>query len=284
MLKNHPNFFQNLIKNKNNINHSDPSYKDHSLSVEQLSFNFFKKFDDYYLVNFAEFGDFHFPMIKMGNRDTRHLFNLDEMCNFSFYYAMKFKYDYVADFGANIGAHSIILSRSFNKVDAYEPINFHFNVLEEVKKKNSCENLNLFKQAVITSDEKTVDFVHVLGNSTGSHVKNYKDSYGERDFIDVSAVNVKNIIGKYDFVKMDVEGYEMEILSSFGEDVFKHTDFLCEIGSPKAAIDLFKLSRSMNFNIYPQKISWSKALVLADIPTSCLEGNVIISTKKSFGW
>ena len=284
MLKGSHNFFTDLKKNKNIYNHLVNDYNSKYESVKKLSFDYFKNFYQFYHLDFAEFGDFHFPFIKMGNVDTRHLFNLDEMMNFSFYLSMKNKYKNVADFGSNIGLHSVLLSKCFHHVDSYEPLKFHFDILKKVKSKNQLENLTLINKAVVTNDQSTVDFVHVKDNSTGSHVKEFKDSYGDREFITVDAINVKDVISQYDFVKMDVEGYENSILSSFDNDIFRKTDFLIEVGTPAAASELLEISKIKDFSMYTQKISWKKANSVSDLPTSCREGNVIISSNKNFIW
>ena len=54
---------------------------------------------------------------------------------FLFYFLKRFNYRHVADIGANIGLHSILLSKFGFKVDSYEPDPYHFKILKKYLKK-----------------------------------------------------------------------------------------------------------------------------------------------------
>ena len=59
--------------------------------------------------------------------------------NVFLYYLKNFRnYKKIADMGANIGLHSIILSKIGYKVDAYEPDKNHFKLLKKNLKDNKC--------------------------------------------------------------------------------------------------------------------------------------------------
>ena len=60
---------------------------------------------------FKPFGDLVFPYHKMGAVDSLNLFDLDELIIFSFYWVNRRRYRRAVDAGANIGLHSIIMSR-----------------------------------------------------------------------------------------------------------------------------------------------------------------------------
>ena len=57
------------------------------------------------------FGELVFPYYEMGAVDSLNLFDLDELIIFSFYWTNRNRYRRVLDVGANIGLHSIILSK-----------------------------------------------------------------------------------------------------------------------------------------------------------------------------
>lgn len=278
------NYFSNLTKNKSKLIPGSKFYEDQKKINDDLMANFFHDFNKFYDINFFEFGLINFPYVNMGNVNTKNLFNIDEMINLSFYFAMKKKYNHVADLGANIGLHTLILSKCFDCVDSFEPLKFHYDFLKKVVEVNKLNNVNVFNKAVTINNDPFVDFVHVKDNSTGSHILDYKESYGDRDFIRVDATNILNIIHKYDFVKMDIEGYEIEVLSSLSSSVYEKTDFLIEVGNEDIALQLMDLSKKLNFSIYPQKNAWKKAKNYLDIPFSCHEGNVILSSKNEFSW
>ena len=66
-------------------------------------------------------GKLSLPFFSMGSINSTHLFGLDELLIFSFYRKNIDRYKSVADLGANIGLHSICLSKYGFDVDSYEP-------------------------------------------------------------------------------------------------------------------------------------------------------------------
>src|SRR6516164_11427791 len=76
------------------------------------------------------FGELSFPYFAMGAVDSLSLFDLDELILFSFYWHNCGRYRRALDVGANIGLHSIILSRCGFEVLCYEPDPHHFAVLQ----------------------------------------------------------------------------------------------------------------------------------------------------------
>ena len=81
---------------------------------------------------FKPFGDLVFPYHTMGAIDSLNLFDLDELIIFSFYWLNCKRYRRVLDIGANIGLHSIILSKCGFEVCAYEPDPQHFEILQRI--------------------------------------------------------------------------------------------------------------------------------------------------------
>ena len=75
---------------------------------------------------FGPIGDIVFPYFKMGNRDSLDLFDMDELIIFSFYWVNRDKYRNILDIGANIGLHSLILSKCGYQVNCFEPDPVHF--------------------------------------------------------------------------------------------------------------------------------------------------------------
>ena len=92
-----------------------------------------KKREINFSLNFKE--KVVFPYIKMGTLDSVGMFAYHEHNVFLFYFLKRFNYKFVADIGANIGLHSILLSKFGYKVDAYEPDPDHLKVLNKYLKK-----------------------------------------------------------------------------------------------------------------------------------------------------
>jgi hypothetical protein len=97
---------------------------------------------------FKPFGNLVFPYHKMGAVDSLNLFDLDELMIFSFYWINRQKYKRVLDIGANIGLHSIILSKCGFDIRAYEPDPQHFELLQRNLVLNNCSNVQTFNAAV----------------------------------------------------------------------------------------------------------------------------------------
>lgn len=240
--------------------------------IEQLFLN-----DDRYR-NVQPFGVIHFPYHKMGNVDTLNLFDLDEIIIFSFYWQNKAKYKNVADLGANLGLHSIILSKCGFNVKSFEPDDLHYSILEENIKNNDCKNVELFKSAVSDSDGE-VEFTRVLGNTTSSHIAGDKVPYGELDTIKVKTYELKKIIQWADLMKIDVEGHEVVLVKSTTKEDWDTTDAMVEISNDTNAKEVFDFFNSIGVAMYSQKKLWERVTALEDMPTSYKEGTLFISNQ-----
>ena len=92
--------------------HHSPSsalYKHLSLVANHCSKNIFGE-NSNQSANLDFIGEINLPYFSMGAINSTHLFGLDELILFSFYNNTKKIYKKVADLGANIGLHSIVLS------------------------------------------------------------------------------------------------------------------------------------------------------------------------------
>ena len=156
----------------------------------------------------------YFPFIKMGNLTSIGMFAYHEHNIFLFYFIKKFNYSRVADIGANIGLHTLLLSKFGYKIDAYEPDPDHYKILKKFIIKNNCKNVKIIKKAIFNKEGK-FEFTKVLGNTAANQISGEKDVvYGKLKKIKVYALNIKKIIHKYDLIKMDAEGSEGKIIES----------------------------------------------------------------------
>lgn len=231
--------------------------------------------------NFSVFGNIELPYISFGNINTKHLFGIDEIIIFTYYYLNKERYKTVLDLGANIGLHSLIMSKCFKKIYSYEPDDFHYDCLNNTIEKNFCTNVELNKKAV-SNFNGVVEFTRVKGNTTGSHISGSKENvYGEIDKFEVPCVSLETIIEekKPDFIKMDVEGQEKNILTNTNISYFNNVDIMVEIGNEENAKAVFEYFKGTKIKLFSQKNSWSEVKVLSDMPTSHREGSLFISEK-----
>ena len=232
---------------------------------------------------FGPFGSISLPYVKMGAIDSLDLFGLDELIIFAFYNVNRSRYRRVLDIGANLGLHSVILSRCGFEVRAFEPDPTHFGVLKGNLEANGASSVSPTKAAVSTSDGEA-QFVRVLGNTTGSHLVGSKDSYGEKETFTVPTVTIEPLLGWADFAKIDAEGHERELLLAATAKQLQRTDIMVEIGNPGNAKAVFEHFASIKVPMYAQKLGWRRVQDLADVPTSHREGSLFITASDRMPW
>ena len=127
----------------------------------------------------------------------------------------------ILDIGANIGSVSLLLAKIFekSKIFAIEPTNYAFNKLSNNLKLNKeLENKVFLRQLFITNSKKP-EKVWSSWNFNESNDKHQKhlgslktikqNSYVKLDKF-IRDENLENI----DFIKLDVDGYELDVLTS----------------------------------------------------------------------
>ncbi len=233
---------------------------------------------------FGDFGELIFPFRKMGKISSLDLFGLDELVLFSFYWVNRGRYKRVLDLGANIGLHSIMLSRCGYDVISYEPDPMHFDILNANLKANGCEAVICVNEAV-SVEKGEMEFVRVLGNTTGSHLAgSKKDPYGELKRFNVPVEEFAYLMRKSDLMKIDVEGHERPILCGTNEDDWVSVDAMVEIGTAENASAVYEHFASFNVNLFSQKTGWRRVEELGDMPTSYRDGSLFISSNDCVPW
>ncbi len=111
------------------------------------------------------------------------------------------------DIGAHVGTWSRVLSYMFDTVIAFEPLSKNYECLIE----NCRDRTNVIAYRTGLSDkEEQLTFNPVLGNTGNSCVC-------ENDAPGSEVVNVVPLddlsYGRIDFIKIDVEGYELNVLN-----------------------------------------------------------------------
>jgi len=235
-------------------------------------------------IQLGEFGCLEFPYHNMGTIDTLDLFGLDELIIFSFYLVNRKRYTTAADIGANLGLHSILMSRLGWRVNAYEPDPIHANLLRRNIELNQTKNITVFEDA-ISDDTGTLEFVRVLGNTTGSHLSGAKPNpYGELERFPVNVLPIDSVMSNVDFVKLDAEGQERVIVLATNNKHWDTTDMMLEVGSAENALAIFKHMTALGVNLFSQKLNWNKVTSLQGMPNSYKEGSLFVSTKSTMPW
>ena len=132
------------------------------------------------------------------------------------------------DIGANIGSVSLVMAKMFDdlKIFAIEPTNYAFrklshnlNLNEELKKK-------VYLRQLFISNHKKPKSVWSSWNFEKSNEKHLKHSGTLKEIKQDSFLKLDEFIKEeklkdIDFIKLDVDGYELDVLNS-GKEFFKN--------------------------------------------------------------
>jgi len=125
------------------------------------------------------------------------------------------KNDTVVDIGGHIGIFSVFASKFSNKVFCFEPVIENFNLLKENIKLNNIQNIFPFNLAVSDKDGKKELFLYDTNRGGNSFFEEVNGKSQGREV--VSTISFENFVSSnniqlIDFLKMDCEGSEYEIL------------------------------------------------------------------------
>lgn len=233
---------------------------------------------------FRPFGDIVFPYYKMGAIDSLDLFGIDELIIFAFYRANKGKYSRIADMGANIGLHSLVLGKCGYEVRCYEPDPEIFGILSKTVDRNNLTTVTPINAAVSTHSGKD-EFVRLMGNRTGSHLSGAKPNpYGELERFPVELNAFGPIAEWADLMKIDVEGHEKELILSSNRAMWETVDAIMEVGSEENAEAIYRHLTEIGVRMFSQKCGWKAVKSVEDMPTSYKDGGLFVSVKTEMPW
>ena len=114
------------------------------------------------------------------------------------------------DVGANIGYFTLLLADRSAHVYAFEPDPVNFAILQDNIRHNNKTNLSLFNKALMSKPGKVM--LHKNTGNPGMH-RVYSSVYNDGPVVPVDAVRLDDVIDdEIDFIKMDAEGAEYDIL------------------------------------------------------------------------
>lgn len=235
-------------------------------------------------VPLSSFGTIIFPYHSMGAVDSLDLFGLDELILFSFYRLNCHRYRKVADIGANIGLHSLIMARCGFIVQSYEPDPEHLTLFRENMQANQVSSVKVI-EAAVSAQTGEAEFLRLRGNTTGSHIAGAKNNpYGEIDRFKVQLASFSEVAEHVDFAKIDAEGHEAVIVASLSATQWDTIDVMLEIGTEANAVAIFDYATCVKVNIFTQKNGWNLARGVTDLPTSYKQGSAFMTRKTSMPW
>jgi FkbM family methyltransferase len=236
-------------------------------------------------ANLPMIGALQMPFVSMGAINSTHLFGLDELIIFAFYARNRRNYRRVADIGANIGLHSIVLAKLGYLVQAFEPDSLHRELMTRNFALNGVSDRIVIHPEAVSTDVGSLEFVRVLGNTTGSHIAGAKRApYGELETIIVPTASFREIMSNVDLIKLDVEGHELDILVDTRRDDWLTADAMVEVGTLENAQGIFDHMNSIGINMFSQKNGWERVIDACQMPISHKEGSLFISCRGEMNW
>ena len=180
------------------------------------------------------------------------------------------KNDIVIDIGAHIGYFTIYAANSANEGTVYsiEPYKESFEILKKNLKLNNLTNVKSFHIAISKVTEQItlyIDKKNQIGNSifkTDETIESEKvESFNLKDFVKT------NKIEKIDFLKIDCEGAEFEILLNFDKELMKKINKISaeihENGNTGSLDELVDFLRKNNFKVSTSKMSENSTIKLS---------------------
>lgn len=233
----------------------------------------------------GEVGQLKIRNANFGSIEAKHLFGLDELIIFAWYNLNKDRYRKTLDLGANIGIHSLVMSKLGFEVTAYEPDPIHIEIFKAQLQDNSVKNVFLRTRAIANNSGK-MNFTRVIGNTTGSHLTGSKQNpYGDLEYFEVDVDAFRDIVNEgYDFIKMDVEGFEAKLLGSLDPGQIENTEMMLEVGTHENAIQVWKEIERLGLIAYSQKNNWNKVTSLTGVPFSYKEGSLFLTSTEGMTW
>nr|AQS28773.1 hypothetical protein [uncultured archaeon] len=182
--------------------------------------------------------------------------------------------DVVVDIGANIGMFSLLAAKSAVKgrVYSFEPFSENFNLLMENIKLNNLENIVPIKGAVAQRNG-TRKLYLVKGKNFGGN--SFEKKHWQADTsktIKVETVTLDKFIRSYkiekiDFLKVDCEGAEYEILMNCSKDTLSKIRKISlefhDFDKTKKVLALIKFLEDNNFDVVSTEIGRPIGMIYA---------------------
>jgi FkbM family methyltransferase len=132
------------------------------------------------------------------------------------------------DVGANVGVHSLFMSKHTSKVHAFEPNKDVRDLLIEKINANAIKNISVHNMGLGNANEKAAFYASgVLGQQNGSFCE---DHSSENDYIGDFSLRVGDEIlnaeKKVDLIKVDAGGYERQAIEGLKNTIEKSRPLL----------------------------------------------------------
>lgn len=162
--------------------------------------------------------------------------------------------DIVLDIGAHIGLFTLYASQFCTKglIYSFEPMKDNYELLLENIKSNNLEQVKIFNLAVSNSDDPIKLFIN--NDESGHSMFSQSSQNLMVDSISLKKIFDDNKIEHCNFLKLDCEGAEYEIIKNLPLSYFEKIDkiiieYHMADSNPQLLIELKKILVDQNFKI-----------------------------------
>jgi len=211
---------------------------------------------------YMKFGKYNFLSLKEASVDSWifEQYNLSGLCEVS-------SGDFVVDGGAFKGETAFwFLSKGAGKVYAFEGDAINFEVLSKNVRLNRVEDKIIPIKALL-SDKDGVSMIKMTGSGSSSTLAN---GGTEVESITLDSFVFKNNIEHIDFIKLDVEGGELDVLKGARETIKKFKPKMAisvyHKGDDIITIPLFlhELLKDANFYLSHKNYTWNETVLFVN--------------------
>ncbi|QNA44986.1 FkbM family methyltransferase [Lacibacter sediminis] len=167
------------------------------------------------------------------------------------------QFDHIIDIGSNIGNHMLYYCNYLapKKVYCFEPNVFNRNQLEHNVSLNHLNKVvTVYPFALGAASGKGVQTDFSLGNTGMNRIDRLSDADNDADAVDIRSLDSFSI-AQANFMKIDVEGFEVEVLKGAGETIKR-----CK---PVVMIEVFESNRP-EVEALMQGFGYKKFITLED--------------------
>lgn len=133
----------------------------------------------------------------------------------------------ILDIGANLGNHTVFFAKECGakKVYAFEPTRKTFQILEENIRINNLNSIVVAMNIALGEKDTKANVIVNTKDAGSNHVEENIDGN-----VIMNTLDGLSLSDKIDFIKIDVEGFELEVLKGAKETIAKdHPDIFIEI-------------------------------------------------------
>lgn len=177
----------------------------------------------------------------------------------------------IIDCGSNIGLSIIFFKRMYpdSEIIAFEPDNDIFNISKYNLKQFGIKNVRLFQKAVWINEEP---LVFAKTGSLGGHIVQEKSE----NTIEIQTVRLKDFLyQRIDFLKIDIEGPEYDILKDCGELLKNVDNIFVEYHSfsenPQVIGELLIILKDAGFKVYVKEAWENMKMPYLEKKVSCFD-------------